>query len=60
MASKIEKYKDSGKYIVHFKEAAKELGPIKLTSGKSGKAPQALRCKNFEKFNKAKKIEDIF
>jgi len=58
--SKIEKYKDTGKYIVYFKEAAKDIGPIKLTTGKSGKAPQAPRYTTYEKLIKAKKLEDIF
>ena len=33
--SKIEKYKDTGKYIVYFKDPAKKIGPIKLTTGKA-------------------------
>jgi len=47
--SKIKKYKDTGKYIVYFKEPAKKVGPIKLTTGKSGKAPQAPRYTIYEK-----------
>ena len=58
--SKIEKYKDTGKYIVYFKDPAKNIGPIKLTSGKKGKAPQAPRYTTYEKLIKAKKLEDIF
>jgi len=58
--SKIEKYKDSGKYIVYFKEPAKKIDSIKLTTGKSGKAPQAPRYTSYEKLIKAKKLEDIF
>jgi len=58
--SKIEKYKDTGKYIVYFKEPAKKIGPIKLTTGKSGTAPQAPRYTTYEKLIKAKKLEDIF
>jgi len=58
--SKIEKYKDTGKYIVYFKEPAKNIDPIKLTTGKSGKAPQAPRYTTYEKLIKAKKLEDIF
>ena len=58
--SKIEKYKDTGKYIVYFKEPAKDIGPIKLTTGKRGKAPQAPRYTTYEKFINAKKLEDIF
>jgi predicted DNA binding CopG/RHH family protein len=58
--SKIVKYKDTGKYIVYFKEPAKKIGPIKLTTGKSGTAPQAPRYTTYEKLIKAKKLEDIF
>jgi len=58
--SKIEKYKDTGKYIIYFKEPAKNIGPIKLTTGKRGKAPQAPRYTTYEKLIKAKKLEDIF
>ena len=58
--AKIEKYKDTGKYIVYFKEPVKDIGPIKLTTGKRGKAPQAPRYTTYEKLIKAKKLEDIF
>ncbi len=58
--SKIEKYKDTSKYIVYFKDSAKDIGPIKLTTGKSGIAPQAPRYTTYEKLIKAKKLEDIF
>jgi len=58
--SKIEKYKDTGKYIVDFKEPAKKIGPIKLFSGKSGKAPQSPRYTTFKKLINAKKLEDLF
>ena len=58
--SKVVKYKDTGKYIVYFKDPAKNIGPIKLTTGKRGKAPQAPRYTTYEKLIKAKKLEDIF
>jgi len=58
--SKIGKYKDTGKYIVYFKDPAKNIGPIKLTKGKKGKAPQAPRYTTYEKLTKAKKLEDVF
>jgi hypothetical protein len=58
--SKIEKYKDTGKYIVYFKEPAKKINPIKLQSGKRGKAPQSPRYTTFEKLISAKKLEDVF
>ena len=58
--SKIEKYKDTGKYIVYFKDPAKNIGPVKLTTGRRGGAPQGPRYTNYEKLIKAKKLEDIF
>jgi len=45
---------------VYFKEPAKKIDSIKLTTGKSGKAPQAPRYTSYEKLIKAKKLEDIF
>jgi hypothetical protein len=56
--SKIEKYRDSGKSIVYFKDKAKEIGPIKLAS--SYKAPQAPRYTKFEKLLDAKNLDDVF
>lgn len=58
--SKIVKYKDTGKYIVYFKDPAKDIGPIKLTTGKKGKVPQGPRYTTYEKLTKAKKLEDVF
>lgn len=59
--AKIEKYKDSGRYIIYFKKAAKKIGPIKLTTGKKeGKAPYSHRYTTYKKLMKAKKLEDLF
>jgi predicted DNA binding CopG/RHH family protein len=58
--AKIEKYKDTGKYIVDFKEPAKKIGPLKLTKGSKGAAPQAPRYSTYEKLIKAKTLEDVF
>ncbi|MFO7851071.1 MAG: hypothetical protein ACQERS_02660 [Bacteroidota bacterium] len=57
---KIEKYQDTNKYIVYFKESAKEIEHIKLDRGKKGLAPQAPRYTNYDKLSKAKKLSDIF
>jgi hypothetical protein len=57
--SAIEKYKDSGKYIVHFEGVASQLSQtIKLDDKAS--APQAPRYTSFERINKAKKLSDVF
>ena len=58
--AKIEKYKDTGKYIVYFKAPAKRIGPIKLTKGNKCIAPQAPRYSTYEKLIKAKTFEDVF
>lgn len=58
--SKIEKYKDTGKYKIYFKEAAKKIVPIRLTRRKKGAAPQAPRYTSLKKLKKAKKLEDVF
>ncbi|ATZ61353.2 MAG: hypothetical protein BME93_04540 [Methanosarcinales archaeon Met12] len=58
--AKIEKYKDTEKYIVHFKNSAKKIGPIKLVSKSKIKAPQAPRYTNFEKLSRAKILDEVF
>lgn len=58
--SKIEKYKDTGKYIVYFKDEAKKIGPIKLSVRKKGVAPQAPRYTNIKKLLKAKNLQEVF
>lgn len=58
--ARIEKYKDSGKYILHFKDEAEEIGPIKLDANRPGLAPQGPRYTTFEKLKKAKTLRDIF
>jgi hypothetical protein len=58
--SKIEKYKDSGKYIVYFKEKAQKIGPIELSVRKKGAAPQAPRYTSMSKLLKAKTMDEVF
>jgi hypothetical protein len=56
----IEKYKDTGKYIVNFKDKAKQIGPLIIKSKKKGIAPQAPRYTTYEKLMSAKTIEELF
>lgn len=56
----IEKYKDTNKYIVYFKNPANKIGPIKLPKNNKALAPQAPRYTNFGKLTKAKTLNDIF
>lgn len=58
--SKIEKYKDTTKYIVYFKDKAKKIGPIELTAKKKGAAPQAPRYTTIKKLMAAKNLEEVF
>jgi hypothetical protein len=58
--AKIERYKDTGKYIVYFKDKAKRIKPINLSIKKKGAAPQAPRYTTFKKLQKAKKLKDVF
>jgi len=59
--ARIEKYKDTNKYIIFFKEPAKEFGPIKLSGKKkSGRAPQSPRYTSYRLLMKAKTLNDIF
>lgn len=56
----IEKYKDTNKYILNFKESAKEIPHIKLDRDKKGLAPQAPRYTNYKKLISAKQLSDVF
>lgn len=58
--SNIEKYKDTNKYILYFKNKATELKtPIKIAINK-GIAPQSPRYTTINKLKKAKNLEDVF
>jgi hypothetical protein len=58
--SKIEKYKDTGKYIVLFKDKATQIGPIKPKVMRKGVAPQAPRYTTYKKLITAKTLEEVF
>ena len=58
--SKIEKYKDTNKYILYFKEPAKSISPIKLGTKKKGTAPQAPRYTSIKRLLNAKTFEEVF
>jgi hypothetical protein len=57
---KIEKYKDTGKYILYFKGAAKQINKIVLAGNAKGKAPQAPRYTSYTKLLEAKTLDDIW
>lgn len=58
--SSINKYKNTDKYIIYFKNKAKKIAPIRLLPGKLVKAPQRSRYTNYEKLNSAKTLDDVF
>ena len=58
--SSIEKYKDTNKYIVHFKDKAKKIGPVRLPKESKGLVPFAPRYTSFSKLAEAKTLKDIF
>ncbi|MEA5006252.1 MAG: hypothetical protein VB022_07555 [Rikenellaceae bacterium] len=58
--AKIEKYKDTNKYILYFKDSAQEIKPILLDAKKKGFAPQAPRYTSYTKLINAKNLSDIF
>lgn len=56
----IEPWRDSGKFVVHFSEPAKQIGPILLVKGGRVKALQNLRYTTREKLLAAKTLEDLW
>ena len=58
--SKIEKYKDSSKYILYFTNTAKKIGPIRLQKNDKSSVPQSSRYTSFKKLKKAKSMKDVF
>jgi len=56
----IEKWGDTNKYLLKFKEPAKKIGPILLDKEKKGLAPQAPRYTSLDKLIKAKKLSQVF
>jgi len=57
---RIERWKDTNKYVVYFKEPAKQIGPIELVPRGNVKAPQASRYTNLQRLEKAKILDDAF
>jgi hypothetical protein len=56
----IDKYKNSGKYIIYFKDTAKKIAPIVLAGKVKGKAPQSPRYTTYSKILKAKTLDDLW
>lgn len=57
---RIEKYKNTNKYIVYFKDKAKKINPIKLVENGKIKAPRAPRYTIYSKLKNAKNLNEAF
>ena len=57
---RIEKYKDTDKYILYFKDTAKQIKKVILSNQMKGKAPQAPRYTSYSKLLKANTLEDLW
>jgi hypothetical protein len=59
--SKIEKYNDTNKYILYFKNPAQPLHPnLHLDKDKKGTAPQGPRYTSLDRILNSKKLSEIF
>ena len=58
--SAIEQYRDTNKYILHFKEPAQKITPLKLVGNGRIKAPQASRYTSHAKLTTATNLDDAF
>jgi predicted type IV restriction endonuclease len=56
----IEPWQDSGKFVVNFAEAAKEINPISLVPKSRVKALQNSRYTSFDKLQRAKTLDEVF
>ena len=56
----IEKWPESNKYVVNFKEPAAKINPIKLVDKGQVKAPQASRYACYSKLSTAKNMDEAF
>jgi hypothetical protein len=58
--SKIEPWKDTGKYVLEFKEKPKEITPIPFVQGGRVMAPQSPRYTSSDRLKKAKTLDEVF
>lgn len=58
--SKIEKWNDTNKYILYFKDKAIKIKAIPLDKTKKGLAPQAPRYTSIDRILKAKTLSEVF
>lgn len=58
--SKIERYKNTGKYIVYFEGKAKKIKPIRMIPKGRVRGPQGSRYTTWQKLKKARTLEEAF
>lgn len=58
--SKIEKWSDTNKYILYFKDKAIKIKAIPLDKSKKGLAPQASRYISIDRLLIAKALSEVF
>lgn len=56
----IEPWKDSGKFVLNFKEPARAIGRIPLVPGGRVLAPQGPRYTSLKRIQKAKTLDEVF
>jgi hypothetical protein len=56
----IEPWKDTGKLVVNFTNAAQKIGPITLVEGGRVRAPQSLRYTTRQRLASAKNLDDVW
>ncbi|MBU2702619.1 hypothetical protein Ga0466249_003754 [Sporomusaceae bacterium BoRhaA] len=57
---RIEKYKDTAKYILYFKGDAKQIKKVSLSGQSKTKAPQSPRYTSYAKLLEANTLEDLW
>lgn len=57
---RIEKYKESDKYVLYFKHEAKQIKKVGLSGQTKGKAPQAPRYTSYARLLEAKTLDDLW
>ena len=56
----IEPWPDSDKYVINFKSAAEEIGPLSLVQNGKAKAPQSIRYTNRMSLLNANNLDEIW
>lgn len=57
---RIEKYKDSDKYVLYFKNSARQISEIKPSGQNKGVAPQGPRYTTYSKLLNVKNVDDLW